>query len=109
MRRFPIFRVTLTQNEENATKTILAACTLHNFLLEEMPPPEKEFEDDNEEEHLSNIAQLLPLSDQLPQPPRGATVGETQRRALAEYYSGDGSVQFQWERALGGSHANVDN
>ena len=34
---------------------------LHNFLLEEMPPQEREYEDNNEDEHLANIQQLLPL------------------------------------------------
>ena len=50
--RFPIFRGIIRQNQERATKTVKAAACLHNFLLEEMPPQETEYEDNNEDEHL---------------------------------------------------------
>ena len=99
--RFPIFRGAITQNAKNASKTIKAVTCLHNYLLEEMPPKAQELKNIQEDKHIFD--HLLPLSNQPAQPPRGVTIGEKQRRALAEYYSGDGAVEFQWARALGGS------
>ena len=86
-----------------------AATVLHNYLLEEMPLQEAQDDDNEEEDHLQDIDNLLPISNQPAQPPRGVAQGQRQRKALTDYYySGDGQVGFQWERALGGS-AQVDD
>jgi hypothetical protein len=98
--RFRILRVPIAQKYENAVLTVQVVIALHNFLIDQQQPTEREVE-------RARVEQEQPVT-QRPAGVRGAgtAMGRVYRERMAEYFFDEGQVDFQWEQTFGTGAGN---
>jgi hypothetical protein len=100
--RFRILRVPIMQKYENAVRTVKAVVALHNFLIDQQRPSEREVERARQDQQ----QQQHPGAQRLGLPGQGTALGRAFRQRMAEFFFVDGQVHFQWEQTFGTGSGN---
>jgi hypothetical protein len=98
--RFRILRVPIAQKYENAVLTVQAVVALHNFLIDQQQPTEREVEHARVEQEQEGAQRPAGVHG------HGTALGRAYRERMAEYFFEDGQVPFQWEQTFGTGAGN---
>jgi hypothetical protein len=98
--RFRVLRVPIAQKYDNAVLTVQACVALHNFLIDQQQPTEHEVEHARVEQEQPGMQRPAGVRGQ------GTALGRVYRERMAEFFFGEGQVDFQWEQAFGTGAGN---
>lgn len=105
--RFRIFRTRINLEPHNITKVVMAACALHNFLLDHQPnsyaPPSALYQEDfgrGTINHGYNISQSNMMDLQAQAPTNLSSAPRAVREMFMEYFMTDGAVPWQDKHIL---------
>ena len=79
----------LEQSYENNLETVQACCFLHNILLRKNPITQKE---------LDSSSEMIPITAGGGLNASGNKEARLMRQKLADYFMGEGAVDFQWDK-----------